>query len=316
MDKASYETQLFKRIFASLEKHRFQTCVVSVLLTGSFGRGEATYRYTQDGVVLESDVEIGLLYKGFRNKKIAHRLVDQVSAEFTEDLNLMVFPERRIRKRHNYNHTLFTPRYKTLFAFDLFNGSKTLWGREYLQHGAVTLPEVDLYEAKRIVANRIGELIFQSGGKDPIWQAKLLLAIGSAYLLCEGLYTSSYHGQHDRLLSKAAAVTAVFDEGFPEDYEKAFAYLREGADSFQIAEQALQRYVGAMDTYLKQKGITTPKTNCFSRRLKYSVKYLKCGMPKGFFRMEDKILQDLIQEFSAGNTAVIKTAALWHQVLY
>ena len=317
MRREAYEAQLFDRINKAFEAHQLSDCACSAILTGSFGRGEPTYRYSGEDVTLQSDVEIALIYRRSRDGKRLRTAMRAIASEFEEDLNFMAFPRRRIVRRHNYNHTLFTPRYCTLFAYDLFGASRTIWG-ETLLGRSLPAERIDLYEAKRIVANRIGELLCvpeEDVQSVAVWRAKLLLAIASAYLLCEGAYQSSYRAQHDEILRRKAALIGVLGHKFMVDYQAAFGYLREGADGFCVSDGNLRGYVAAIGDYLQQRGVAKPKTNSLSRRVKYCLRYLRFGGRGGLVGLEERILQALMEGFAAGADAG-KYAAMWRAVLY
>ena len=161
MDKAVYEQKLISDIITSIEKYGGKSYLSSIILTGSFGRGEPTYSSDSEGkLFLKSDVEIALVFPKLSQKKYVEELIRNVSSEFIEDLNLMPINERRVRKACNFNFTLRVPKFKTIFIYDLFNGSKTIWGRDFIGEKTILLGDVDLYEAKRLVANRIGELTY------------------------------------------------------------------------------------------------------------------------------------------------------------
>lgn len=317
MRREEYEAQLFDRLKRAFEAHRLSDCACSAILTGSFGRGEATYRYDGEDVTLLSDVEVALIYRHGRDGRRLREKMRAIAAEFEEDLNFMAFPRRRIVKRHNYNHTLLAPRYATLFAFDLFGASRTIWGEELLGAG-LPAERIDLYEAKRIVANRIGELLCVpegDGQSAAVWRGKLLCAVASAYLICEGAYQSSYRAQRDEILRRKDALIGLLGHKFMVDYPAAFAYLREGASEFSVDDGDLRGSVAAINTYLQRRGVTKPRTNSLSRRVKYCLKYLRCGGRSGVVGLEDRILQSLIDEYAAGADGD-RSAALWRAVLY
>ena len=62
--------------------------------------------------------------------------------------------------------------------------------------------------------------------------------------------------------------------------------------------------------------ISTPRVNCFSRSLKYAIKYLRTGMQYGFIQFEDRILQALINDFSCEEERLNRDAEVWYKVLY
>ncbi len=320
-----YEESLVCDIIRSIEKHGGLKYLSSVILTGSLGRDEATYGYTAAGdIILKSDVEMALIYRDAADKQAVSALIGTVAGEFEEELNLMAISEKRIRNAYNFNYSLMIPRYRTLFMFDLFNGSRTVWGRNWIGEKRIGLEKVDLYEAKRLVANRIAELVYRTDtacGTDRCglrrqWKGKLMLAIASAYLILEGAYVSSYGGQYERLKKRRSAVDRTMGEGFFDQYEKAFIFLRKEGPECEAEDGKLREYVWFANQCFKKRSLRNPKVNCTARMAKYCAKYYQAGMPYGVFRFEDVILQTLIDGYYAGSPQLSATADVWHRVLY
>ena len=120
MNTKEYEKNLIESIIESVEKNGGKDLLSSIVLTGSFGRYEPTYSYSDDGTFkLKSDVEIALIYNRKVKKSNIEELISKVSKEFDEDLNLMPIDEKRIKGVYNFNHSLFIPKYKTIFTYDL-----------------------------------------------------------------------------------------------------------------------------------------------------------------------------------------------------
>lgn len=325
MDKKAYEKNLIENVIASIEKHGGKECLSSIILTGSFGRGEPTYTVGDDGKPqLKSDVEIALVFPDSSKKQTIDQLIETVSSEFTEELNLMAINEKRVRKAYNFNFSLRVPKYKTIFTYDLFNGSRTIWGRDFITENTVIISDVDSYEAKRLVANRIGELVYLQNSADgnnknylrKQWKGKLMLAIVSAWLLCEGDYVSSYHGQYQKLHSKEKETEKTIGKGFLGEYEKIFRFLREDGSEYEIPDELLSGYVEKIDRYFKQKNIRKPKVNSISRLMKYTVKYIKTGMKYGLIGFENNILQALINDYWNRTDKITTDADVWYKVLY
>lgn len=324
MDKKAYEKKLIENVIVSIEKHGGKECLSSIILTGSFGRGEPTYTLEFDEKLrLKSDVEIALIFQNSYQKKKVKCLIDAVSSEFVEDLNLMAINEKRVRKAYNFNFSLCVPKYKTIFTYDLFNGSRTIWGRDFIGENMLTVAEIDPYEAKRLVANRIGELIYLQNSvnvdRDYLrkqWKGKLMLAIVSAWLICEEEYVSSYHEQYQKMHGRRAAVEKVFGKTFLREYEKVFRFLREDGFEYDTPDELLVGYVQRMDKYFKQQSIRKPKVNSASRMVKYTIKYIRTGMKYGIMGFENNILQSLIVDFWKKSDRLSEDADVWHRVLY
>lgn len=325
MDKSVYEKNLIASVINSIEKHGGKDCLSSIILTGSFGRGEPTYSLDSSGELhLKSDAEIALVFSSSSQKKQVKELIQKVSSEFTEELNLMAIKENRVRKAYNFNFSLRVPRYKTIFMYDLFNGSRTIWGSDFIKEKTIELVNVDLYEAKRLVANRIGELTYLQNTSDEEkvnflrmqWKGKLMLAIISAWLICEGKYVPSYHGQYDKIKADAESIEKLFGKGFFVEYEKVFLFLRENGEQYEIPDKLLESYVKNIDLYFKEKGLNSSKVNSFSRLVKYTFKYMRTGMKYGYRQYEDKILQALITDFCERSERLNEVADTWYTVLY
>lgn len=320
MDKAAYEKALLERIVASIEAHGGSRLVSAVILTGSFGRDEQTYVEAADGSFhLKSDVELGLVFPDHVPKSKMNTLIQAVSGEFTEDLNLMPISRSRIRHGHNFNFTLISPKYKTLFTYDLYHGSKTIWGQEYLNKQMVTLQSIDPYEGKRLVANRIGELLYLQQSDRPQlqaqWKGKLLLAIGSAWLLSRGQYVTSFRGQWQSLKAQPDA-EEVLGTGFLREYEKVFRYLRQNGGEYDIPDALLRTYTANINRYFRAHIPGKPRVNSASRMAKYMIKYAKAGAPYGMVGFENRILQALLDGYCAQDNQQYQAAKLWHKVLY
>lgn len=320
MDKSVYERKLLKQIVSSIEDHGGRQYVVSVILSGSFGRGEPTYVEQPDGSVeLKSDVEIGVVFPGYIRKGRVNKLIEDVSKEFSEELNMMPISYRRLCHGHNFNYTLLTPKYKTLFTYDLYYGSRTIWGKDLISQRKFSLEAVDPYEGKRLVANRIGELLYLRQNADvqqnAQWKGKLMLAMGSAWLLGQGKYVSSYCGQYERLKTLQAAEKDLGD-GFLAEYEKVFRYLRQNGGVYDIPENLLREYTANINRYFQRIGLCKPRVNSFSRMVKYVVKYVKSGVAFGWIGFENRILQALIDGYCSQAPFQYRAAQVWHKVLY
>lgn len=325
MDSTSYQEKLIEKIIQRIEKNGGKDCLSSIILTGSFGRGEPTFVLDDEGILhLKSDIEIALVFPKASHKSKVELLIENVSNDFTEDLNLMPINEKRVKKAYNFNFSIKTPKYKTIFTYDLFNGSKTIWGIDFIEQKKVDLTEVDIYEAKRLVANRIGELVYLGNTVNPNeydyirkqWKGKLVLAMVSAWLICEGKYVSSYHGQYEKACKSNEKMKELFGTGFFDEYRKIFHFLREDGQAYEVDDEILCKYVKVIDEYFEKKQINVPKVNSASRVLKYSIKYIESGLKYGVKGFENNILQSLISEYWKQSENLKQTANVWHKVLY
>lgn len=323
-DVNKYISDLIQEIVSKVTAHPNAGCVSSIIVTGSFGRNEPTFEKDEnDYLTLKSDIEVALVYDKFKDKKKVLQLMQETENYFSELIEFLPFQKQRIVKAENHNFAIIEPKYKSLFTYDIFNGSYTAWGTDYLRLKQISLDQVDPFEAKRIVGNRIGELMcFLNRGSDQyddnykrLWKAKVMLAIVSAYLLCNRAYVSSYHGQHDRIMQQRKAVVSQFGEKFLVDYENAFSYLRENGDLCEISNENLRKYVAGINTIFQKKGITKSRINCLSKQLRSWIHYLKCGSNYGF-NFENNLYQNLINAYIENADCVQSFANDWRKVLY
>ena len=322
MNKEEYSQKLIDNVVSSILNLGGTDMLSSIILTGSFGRGEPTWTEDENGdVELKSDVEIALIRKPSVGQSRVVELIEKVKKEYKEDLNPMSFNESRVKKAYNYNYTFTEPRYKTLLTFDLFNGSKTVWGYDYLADKKVSIEDVDPYEAKRLVANRIGELVYltQQNDNDYIrkqWKGKLMLAIASAWLVLEKKYVSSYHGQYN-ILTNDKTITEDLGPEFILDYKDTFKFLRECGPEYEVTDNSLREYVFKIDSIFENKNVGNPKVTNTMRWVKYFMKYVRTGLSYGIIGFENKILSSLISQYESEDLKKLQsTAQTWHNCIY
>lgn len=323
-DVDKYTCDLIKKIVSKVTDHPNSCCVSAIIVTGSFGRNEATFERDKNGyLTLKSDVEVALVYNKFKERRKVAQLMKEVENCFSEMIEFMPFQKQRIIKAQNNNYALIEPKYKSLFTYDIYNGSYTAWGTDYLRLKKISLEQVDLFEAKKIVGNRIGELIcFLNKGSNMYddnykryWKAKLMLAIVSAYLLCTNAYISSYQGQYDRIMQQREVISSTFGKEFLLDYKKSFIYLRKNGTLYDVSDEKLRNYVAIINEIFQKKGITNSKINCFSKRIRRWAHYLKCGSNYGF-NFENNLYQNMINGYIENTDYLQKLANDWKNVLY
>lgn len=324
MNRKEYTEDLLGRIISFVEANRGKELLSSIILTGSFGRGEPTWSEDGEGnAVLKSDVEIALVRKPTVKNDVVLELCHKLWANFNEDLSLMIFSERRISNAHNLNHSLWESHYKTIFTFDIFNGSKTIWGKDFLGLKSVTVGDIDLYEAKRIVGNRIGELMFlteDDGKKDDYtrmqWKGKIMLAICSAWLVLNKKYVSGYHGQY-KMITEDVMAAEELGVDFIEDYKQTFDFLRESKAPYEVEDHSIREYVKRIDALFLKYGIKQPRVNNVSRIIKNTLRYVKTGCKFGLLHFENNIISSLISQFEQGEVEKLRyTAHIWHNSIY
>lgn len=323
-NKQEYMEELLATIIRNVLEKDNGKVITSIIVTGSVGRGEPTFCTDEKGDFhLKSDVEIALIYKHMREKKQLLDLMPKVESLFTETVELMPFQERRLLLAQNHNYAFVEPKKKTLFTYDVYNGSYTIWGKDYLRLKAVIIDDVDKFEAKRIVANRIGELIHNFNRNEDIskseyrmiWKGKIILAIVSAWLLLKGEYKSSYLKQYEIIQEKKPEIESIFGEEFVNEYKKTLLFLRESGPPYEISDDNLREYVRIINTEFIKMRLVKSQVNCLSKRIRSFIKYIKTGMHYGF-RFENTILQTIIDDFVSESDHIKDSAEVWSKVLY
>lgn len=317
-----YVGNLIEKIVIKINQYPESKGLASVVLTGSLGRDEGTFHLSDDGskLVLDSDVELALVYKIGR-KKSAEKIKRRLIADFDEEMNPMTISESRVKNGYNFNYSLVKPQYSSIFMYDFYNGSKTIWGKDFLAQESATY---DKYEAKRIIANRIGELAYleiNTNGDNNSkilkqWEGKLLLAMGSAFCILENMYMPKYKSQRDYVVSQKSRVESIFGENFVADYDMAYLFLRKGEPNFGIQREKLREYVNNSKKLFREYEVYLPKINSFSRKLKYAVACVKTRANLNPFTCEEDIIDFLIYAFSSNNDSMPEIAQNWRNILY
>lgn len=323
IDKQVHIEQMLDLIVKKVLEEDKKGVVKSIIATGSFGRGEPTFTIVDGQLHLTSDVEISLVYSHMKEKRILLDLMSKVESQFRETVELMPFQERRLLLAQNHNYAIIEPRKKTLFTYDVFNGSYTLWGQEYLKRKNIKLSDVDKYEAKRIVANRIGELVHNFDRDEDIsaeeyvmiWKGKVILAIVSAWLLLHEQYESSYHKQYEIIKKSFERVEATLGSGFFLEYEKVFSYLRDAGEPYEVSDANLRHYVKQINVLFNERHLMKSKVNCFSKKIRGWIKYIKSGAHYGI-EYENRILQSLLDDYISGSSHIKDSAETWSKVIY
>lgn len=322
INRKKYQNNLYDRLLKSFEYHGVLNVITSVIITGSFGRDEETYEVTEDSIKLKSDVEIGVVYKTIKAGKFIWSKLDNIYNEFEEELNIMPLMERRMIKALNSNQSIISPKYKTMLTFDIFNGSKTIWGYDYINKKNVTINELDKYEAKRIVANRIGELTYLLK-KEPEnvylkyqWYGKLMLAIGSAWLICNSKYASSATVQMQEILNNKEKINNLLGKSFVDEYYKCFMFLRQNGSVYKVKDQGLRMYIKNINQFLKKQELNKSLTTSTTRHIKYLRNYIKSREKCEFWNMENYILQGLIESYQNNSNDLYKFSNIWHNIIY
>ena len=322
MNIKNQEEHLINKILNDFTTKKEINYIDSIIITGSFGRHEPTYQYIDNKYILKSDVEIAIIYSNFYKKRYLNKLINDFKQMYKEDLNFMLINKKRIMKVHNFNYSFITPKKKTLFTYDLFNGSYTLYGKDFLKNNFVKIGDIDLYEAKRIVANRIAELVYLSSSPNDNnefilaqWRAKTILALGTAWLLLNNKYESSYHSQKKLIELNKDKINNFFGDNFYYNYIKCFDLLRNNGEYYLIDNKYLLNYIIKINSLFNDSKLNKSKVNNLARKVKYFLKYILYKKDLNIFNIENRILSDVLVGY-INNDNILYKANLWHNVIY
>jgi len=172
----------------------------SIIVSGSFGRGEATVIEEDGKLRFLSDCEVILIpYKWIFNR----RKISQFEQEFYEKHGLKI-------EIWGFTPTLYlsipflNKRIKpTISNYDLKYGSKVIYGKNYLDKIPDFKPEdIPLCEGIRLLFNRMAEALEHFSLGDPskemiFWTDKIVLACQDALLLSLGEYHYSHRKKNE-----------------------------------------------------------------------------------------------------------------------
>lgn len=249
----------------------------SIILTGSFGRGEATVIEENGKLKFLSDCEVILIpYKWIFSRK----RLDELERSFYERTGLKV-------ELWGFNATFYlcvpfmNRRMKpTIANYDLKYGSRVIYGRDYLKNIPDFKPgDIPLWEGIKLMLNRMAEAMeyFSSGSFSEemiFWTDKVALACQDALLLSLGIYHSSFKMRNKLFIESFSAFRGVVSERFLDltieaterklkgemrDVDPAEHWLTVSESADRVFRYLLQKYRGItfedyVDFHLKYLG--------------------------------------------------------------
>lgn len=185
----------------------------SIILSGSFGKGEATVIDKNSGELkFLSDCEIIIIpYKYIFNR----RKIDEFELNFYRRTGLKINIWGWTQTFYLVLPFLNEKMKPTMINYDLKYGSKVIYGKNYLERIPNFKPEdIPLWEGIRLLFNRMAESLELFSLENPneemvFWTDKIVLACQDALLLCSGTYNSSF-----RIRNK------IFEEVFQKNFVK------------------------------------------------------------------------------------------------
>ena len=172
----------------------------SIILSGSFGRGEVTVIEENGKLKFLSDCEITIIpYKYiFSRSKI-----DVFELNFYERTGLNVGIGGATHSFYLITPFLNKKMKPTMGNYDLKYGSKIIYGKDYLKNIPNFKPgDIPLWEGIRLLFNRMAEALehfsFENPSKEMVfWTDKIVLACQDALLLSFGEYHYSYRKRNE-----------------------------------------------------------------------------------------------------------------------
>ncbi len=172
----------------------------SIILIGSFGRGEATVIQSGCNLKFLSDCEVLIvpnnhLFDQMAIKKFCYDFFKKTGLEITIGGVLISL---------YLSSSFFTKRLRpTIGNIDLKYGSKVIYGFNYLNQIPDIKPnDIPVWEGIRLILNRMAEALDHFSIKSPsedmfFWTNKIVLACQDTLLILAGLYTPSYRIRND-----------------------------------------------------------------------------------------------------------------------
>lgn len=179
---------------------------LSIVLGGSFGRGEATIEFNDGKINILSDFEVGVICKDPRKRRTFSEISDRIKKEKGVEVSFFWISPKRL-KFMKPNSLCFFSYPLTIFMYELIFGSKTIYGEkiiESLRQGFdCELPDIRIWEGLQMVLNRICELCYhlflfkrmevQNQKELEFWIEKCFVSIGDYFLIDRGVYNYSYY---------------------------------------------------------------------------------------------------------------------------
>jgi len=168
----------------------------SIILSGSFGRGEGSVLYQNDNAKIISDFEIGVISKKYYKRLLCREVSQRISRKLNIDLTLNFYLPSRFTKNKATNFS-GRNRHLTIDQYELRYGSKLLYGKDYISEMKdYSAKDIPIWEGLRLTFNRIAESLEYfppNGDKSKTymlkkWIYKTILACSDVLLISLGRY--------------------------------------------------------------------------------------------------------------------------------
>ncbi|MCX8000237.1 MAG: hypothetical protein N3A69_15005, partial [Leptospiraceae bacterium] len=177
-------------IIEEIEKELIRLNPKSIILTGSFGKGEAVVFEENGKLKFLSDCEVLLIpYKWIFSRKKLNYIEEKFYQEYGLKLEIWGFTETI----YFYFPSLIKP---SIRLYELKYGSKVIYGKNYLEKIPEIKPsDIPIWEGIKLLLNRMCESMKFYGKWDEkcvFWVDKIIIACQDALLLTTGKYSPSY----------------------------------------------------------------------------------------------------------------------------
>lgn len=194
----------------------------SIILSGSFGKGEITVTECNNCLHFLSDCEVVIISNSFLLNKYK---IKQFSDEFYHKTGLRLGISGILLSIY-LQHPLLCRKLKpTMANYDLKWGSKVIYGKDYLSGIAnFNQKEIPLWEGLRLMFNRMAESLEYFSRDMPsdemvFWTDKIIIACQDALLLTLGKYHYSFKKRNEMFQSLFPRVFIELNKKIPNFLE-------------------------------------------------------------------------------------------------
>lgn len=186
----------------------------SVILSGSFGRGEGSVLVKGSTITFLSDYEVGVVTEKFWKRLLLDKVATELTSEIQVKTSLYWLTPSRVRSNRPKNLS-FGHKTPTIYMYELKDGSVVLYGKNCLEENRIDPATIPLSEGIRLLLNRMADVlsclpvsIRQTAEAQDAQKKlqlitslnKMVLACADALLLSIGQYHYSYVVRMKRFL--------------------------------------------------------------------------------------------------------------------
>lgn len=185
---------------------------LSVILRGSFGRGEGSVLAEDSGLTFLSDYEISVVSGSALHRRILRELSEEATLCLGVKTEITWMRRGRILNNRS-NNLAYTSDLPNIATYELRHGSQTLYGRDLLAQAPTIEPKnIPLESGIRLLVNRMAEALDDAPGAsvdildrlEAVRRlSKVILACGESILLAWEAYHYSYAERNRRFADLA-----------------------------------------------------------------------------------------------------------------